>query len=76
MTTYSHDYTLPAVACDLLYSAQRLLANDCHAAASDRIGAALQHLRQYLNQDNMIPDNDVYPGWIRGDEVERGGEEA
>lgn len=65
MKKYSHDYTKPAAIDDLLYRAQRLMANDCYAAALERINEARELLQQYLAADNMVEDDDVCPGWIK-----------
>ena len=64
MQQYSHDYTLVLQADEALYSAQRLHANDCYAAALERINEARQLLQQYLAKDNMVPDDDVEDGWV------------
>lgn len=65
MKQYTHDYTLPSKAEGLLYSAIRLMVNDCHDAAVERISVARQILLQYLAQDNMVEDDDVKDGWVR-----------
>lgn len=49
-----HDYTKPAKAESLLYSAQRLIANDCIYDAEKRIIEARQILQEYLSLDNEI----------------------
>lgn len=53
-----HDYTKPAKAESLLYSAQRLIANDCIYDAEKRIIEAREILQQYLSQDNEIEEDD------------------
>ena len=70
MKIYSHDYTLPAEVDNLLYSAQRLIANDQISAAADRIGEARLALQQYMAADNMVPDDDTVDGWIRQQDYE------
>lgn len=69
MKKYSHDYTKPSEAESLLYRASRLIANECYDAAADRINEARQLLHEYLAQDNMIEDNDVYDGWVKWHDV-------
>lgn len=54
-----HDYTKPAEAESLLYSAQRLIANDCIYDAEKRITEAREILQQYLSQDNEIEEDDL-----------------
>lgn len=63
--TFVHDYTKPAQVEDLLYRAQRLLANDCMEAAKERICEARELLQAYLASDNMIADDDCAYGWIK-----------
>ena len=57
MKQYSHDYTKPSEVDSLLYSATRLMANECYDAAVERINEARQLLQEYLAQDNMVEDN-------------------
>lgn len=59
MKRYIHDYTKPAEAESLLYSAQRLLANDCIQDAEKRIIEAREILQTYLAQDNEIEEEDI-----------------
>lgn len=54
-----HDYTKPAEAESLLYSAQRLISNDCIYDAEKRITEARQILQEYLSQDNEIEEEDI-----------------
>lgn len=75
MKQYSHNYTPVQEAMDSLYSATRLMANECYAAALERINEARSILQQYLSQDNMVPDNDVADGWVRASDVENEFEE-
>lgn len=65
MQKYTPDYTLIQEAMDCLYSATRLHANECYHDALDRINEARTLLTQYLSQDNMVPDDDVYDGWVK-----------
>lgn len=53
-----HDYTKPAAAENLLYSAQRLIANDCINDAEQRIIEARQILQEYLSLDNEIEEEE------------------
>lgn len=71
MQQYSHDYTLIREAMDSLYSATRLHANECYHEALERINEARTLLTQYLSQDNMVPDDDVYDGWYKASDVEQ-----
>lgn len=68
MKIYSHDYTKAAEAAELLYSALRLIANDCIDAAKERVTEARENLLQYLTADNMIEDPDC-EGWIKASEA-------
>lgn len=54
-----HDYTKPAKAESLLYSAQRLIANDCIYDAEQRIIQAREILQEYLSSDNEIEEEDI-----------------
>ena len=54
-----HDYTKPAKAESLLYSAQRLISNDSIQDAEKRIIEARQILQEYLSQDNEIEEDDI-----------------
>ena len=69
MKQYSHNYTKVSEAESLLYSATRLLANDCPDAAVERINEARQLLQEYLSADNMVEDDDVADGWVKAHEV-------
>ena len=71
MQKYTHDYTLIQEAMDSLYSATRLHANECYNEVLERINEARTILTQYLSQDNMVPDEDVYDGYYRALEVEK-----
>jgi len=70
MQQFSHDYTKVSEALESLYSATRLIANECYDAALERINEARTTLSEYLAQDNMIPDNDVADGWVRYSEAQ------
>jgi hypothetical protein len=67
---YSHDYTLPQHADQLLREAQLSIRQDKHYEAEKRINEARKLLQQYLAQDNMIPDDDVEGGWVRACDIE------
>lgn len=54
-----HDYTKPSEAESLLYSAQRLIANDCISDAEKRIVEAREILQKYLSEDNEIEEDDL-----------------
>ena len=54
-----HDYTKPAKAESLLYSAQRLIANDSIQDAEQCIIEARQILQEYLSIDNEIWEDDI-----------------
>lgn len=71
MKTYSHDYTKPTEVDILLYSATRLLANECYDAAAVRIYEARELLMQYLAEDNMVEDDDVADGWVKMSDIEK-----
>lgn len=71
MKTYSHDYTKPAEVDILLYSATRLLANECYDTAAERINAARELIQQYLAGDNMVEDDDVADGWVKMSDIEK-----
>lgn len=70
MQQFSHDYTKVSEAMESLYSATRLIANECYDAALERINEARTTLDEYLAQDNMVPDNDVFDGWVRHSEAQ------
>lgn len=70
MKQYSHNYTKPSQAESLLYSATRLMANECYDEAVERINEARQLLQEYLSVDNMVEDDDVADGWVKAHDVE------
>lgn len=70
MQQFSHDYTKVSEAMESLYSATRLIANECYDAALQRVNEARGILDEYLAQDNMIPDNDLADGWVRHSEAQ------
>lgn len=39
--------------------------------AARLIADARQTLQQYLSQDNMVPDDDVYDGWYKASDIEQ-----
>lgn len=70
MKRYTQDYTLIHEAMETLYSATRLHANECYNDVLERINEARTILTQYLSQDNMVPDEDVYGGYFKALEAE------
>lgn len=71
MKTFSHDYTKPSEVDNLLYSASRLIANECYDTAAERINEARELLQQYLAQDNMVEDDDVADGWVKMSDIQK-----
>lgn len=69
MKTYSIDYTKISEAENSLYSATRLMANDCHDAAQERIEEARKLLQEFLSQDNLVEDDDLADGLIKQSET-------
>ena len=69
MQQYTHDYTLVSEAESHLYAAQQLEAHEQPEEAWKHIEDARRKLQQYLAQDNMIPDDDVYNGWEKSNDV-------
>ena len=69
MKQYRNNYTKPSQAESLLYSATRLMANECYDAAVERINEARQLLQKYLADDNMVEDDDVADGWVKAHDV-------
>ena len=69
MKQYSHDYTLPQHADNLLQEALVKIRWDNYWDARLRIEEARKLLQQYLSQDNMVEDPDVADGWVRASEV-------
>lgn len=76
MKTYTIDYTKISEAENCLFSASRLLSNDCPDAAQKRIEEARQLLQEFLNQDNLVEDSDLADGLVRQSEAESAIEEA
>lgn len=70
MKTYTIDYTKISEAENCLFSASRLLSNDCPDAAQKRIEEARQLLQEFLNQDNLVEDEDLADGLVRQSEAE------
>lgn len=71
MKKYSHDYSKVADADSLLHCALRSLASDARDIAQDCVEEARGLLQEYLSQDNMVEDNDVYDGWYRCTDVDQ-----
>lgn len=69
MKTYGIDYTKISEAESTLYSATRLMANDCMDAALERIQEARKLLQEFLNQDNLKKDDDLADGLIKQSET-------
>lgn len=76
MKQYSHDYTLPQQADQLLREALVKIKWDNYWDAKLRIEDARQTLQQYLSQDNMVEDDDVENGWVRYSDAARELEDA
>lgn len=76
MKTYSIDYTKISEAENSLYSATRLMANDCYDAAQERIEEARKLLQEFLNQDNLVEDDDLADGLVRQSDAEAAIKEA
>lgn len=71
MKKYYHDYRLPRQALGTLTRASDLFRQDGLTTASDYVDRARSILDEYLSQDNMVEDDDVYPGWIRATDLEQ-----
>lgn len=69
MQQFSHDYTKAAAANKALYYALKGLQKGLIYEAAHTILMARGILDEYLAQDNMLPDNDVYDGWARHSEA-------
>lgn len=74
MKIYTIDYTKVSQAESCLYTVQTLLANDdqtrISTAAISKIEEARYLLQEFLNQDNLVEDNDLADGLVRQSEVE------
>lgn len=70
MDTYSHDYSLATKAEHHLYNAQWQMSQGSIDQARQSLNLARLLLQRYINQDNMVVDNDVYPGWIRATDLQ------
>lgn len=70
MQKYSHDYTLPQKADQLLREAQVKIKWNNYYDAEKKIGEARELLQKYLAQDNMVPDDEAADGWVRSSEIE------
>lgn len=69
MKQYSHDYTLPQHADNLLQEALVKIRWDNYWDARLRIEEARKLLQQYLSQDNMVEDSDTEDGWVRAKDI-------
>lgn len=76
MKTYSQNYTKIEEAEELLYSATRLMANDCNDAALERIDFARNLLHEYTNGTNLVEDDDVADGLVKRSDAEAAVAEA
>lgn len=76
MQTYTQDYTKITEAEEILYSATRLMANDCHDAALEGINEARTLLQEYTNGTNLVEDDDVEDGLVKRSDAEAAIEEA
>ena len=68
MKTYSIDFTKISEAESTLYSATRLMANDCYDAALERIDEARKLLQEFMNQENLVEDDGLADGLIKQSE--------
>lgn len=69
MQKYTHDYTLPQQAEQLLYEAQVKIRWDNYYEANKCINEARKLLQQYLSRDNMVSCDDVENGWVRYNDI-------
>jgi len=69
MQQYTHDYTLVSEAESHLYAAQQLEAHEQPEEAWKHIADARRILQQFLSQNNMVPDDEVYDGWVKSNDV-------
>ena len=69
MKTYSIDYTKISEAENSLYSAIRLMANDCYDAAQERIEEARKLLQEFMNRENLVEDDGLADGLIKQSET-------
>lgn len=67
---YSHDYTLAADANFILFAARKNLEQGYIDAAKKNIEDAREMLDKYLAGDNMKEDDDIYPGWVKGSDLD------
>lgn len=70
MKTYSHNYEKPSRVQSILRFALEALCSDNIGDATNSIMEAREILSEYLAADNMVEDNDVYPGWVKGNEAD------
>ena len=71
MKKYTHDYTLPGQALETLTRTSELLRKDGLTTASGYVDGARNILDEYLSQDNMVEDDDCWPGWIDERDLEQ-----
>lgn len=71
MKKYSHDYTLPSQALEMLTKSSELLRKDGFFIAAGYVDVARNTLDEYLSQDNMVEDDDCCPGWIKATDLEQ-----
>lgn len=71
MQKYTVDFSKVSKAESLLYDAQTLLNRDAFYDAAQKIIEARELLQRYLNNDPMVPDNDVYPGYYKANDIDR-----
>lgn len=69
MKQYSHDYTKPKKAEQLLHEVQVEMRWQNHYQAQQKINEARQLLQEYLAQDNMVEDDDVVDGWVKANDT-------
>lgn len=69
MKIYTHDYTLPSLADELLWEAQVKIHLEDWEEVKTRIEEARRKLLKYLAQDNMREDGDAR-GWVKYSDVE------
>lgn len=70
MQQFSHNYTKVAETQNVLFLALEDLRNGHTYEAKRGIMKAREMLDEYLAQDNMVPDNDLFDGWVRHSEAQ------
>ena len=68
MKTYSIDHAKISKAVKSLNSAESLMTNDCIDAAQERIEEARKLLQEFMNQENLVEDDDLADGLIKQSE--------